>query len=1030
MRRMHKGLAVILSLLLSLSGAVQVFAETDNEIKLRTEEDFLLFAKSSYTQMFSEGKKFSLQNDLDLSGMEIEPIPLFCGTFEGNGHEIRGITIERSGTDVGLFRYVETGAVISDLHLSGTITSGADSEHVGGIAGVNRGQISGCSFRGMVTGESEVGGIAGYNDETGQIENCQNYGTITGTRRTGGIAGYQEGLIESCVNQGFVNTEPENIVESDESRESQTLDREKLRDNFREEKVQDAGGIAGYSEGVIIHCENKASVGYERMGDYVGGIAGRQNGQIQFCENSGNVTGRRYVGGIAGQLEPYLHFLYEPDTLDNLEQKMDELGEIRDTISEILDDTTDQTSEHLDESDRLMKEIRDITKDYKQEQKEKRDVFREESEGHLDAIQETLDHLELDIGSRDARNAMSRISKNAARSKALLNELGNVKPEKGTPSDWEEQELYSQPGQDFWIEDEDWNQNAEAIKEAAAEEILYHYGIVREIASCIAEILDDIEIVIFNGSADIEDDIQDFMDDMDSLRCEASELMSLTREYLDNLIDDLDMTDDNLSTRMDDIMAEGDDITEILKDGKASLQSEKERLNHLMDQMEQTVRDGKHRVQDQVNRVLDEEDLFDDISDDAWHEVSNGMILECQNSGRIMGESESGGIAGSVGVKIFEDLKDRISTDGSRSLNVLKETKAVILQCLNEGEIFARYDYAGGITGNMNLGLVQSCENYGNVSSEDGEYVGGIAGKSRHTIRNSYSMGSAAGEAYVGGIAGLAANLCDNAAMMVVESDSFDRIGAIAGASDEDGLRSGNTYVDEGIGAINGITCSGEANGISYEELLKLPGLPGRFRKMRVSFLCDGEVIDTVFCDYGDPLSSLEFPVLPERDGYYYEWETSGQDRIINQMKIHAVYEPYTSVISSKEEPLAVMLAEGNFYPGTVIDIKPVEGQKGCYYYEIRKEDGTLYEDEAVLRLLTENYPDNAGIKIQTDDGLQRVESRRDGKYLVFRGPGSGTVMVTKPFPADKIGLAAAGILLALLALWLRKRSEQQVKGV
>lgn len=1046
MRRMHRGMAVAFSLLLSLSGAARIFAETGN-VSLRSEENFLAFAKSCYTQEYSEGKTFSLQNDLDLTGAAFAPIPLFCGTFEGNGHEIRGISVDGSGSYVGLFRYVEEDAVIRDLRVSGTVLTNEDSEYIGGIAGGNRGRIQGCEFDGVVAGASFVGGIAGHNEETGEILECQNSGMISGNKMAGGIVGYQEGFVEASVNQGDINTDPEHMPSSSENEAYLSLDKEQLRVNFSEEKVQDVGGIAGMSEGVITDCRNLGNVGYERMGDYVGGIVGRQNGQIRACENQGRVTGRRYIGGIAGQLEPYLRFFYEEDTLDQLEKHMDELSEITDAFSDTLDDTTDQTSDHLDEVDRLLKEIRDITKEHKNDQKEKRDAFRDESTDHLDNIQEVLDDLELNIGSRDAKNAMSRISKNVTRAKGLLKELGGVSSlqefdtslaaglggQLQTPSNWEELNLYSQLGQDFWIENEDWIlEDMDEITEATTEELLHHYGIAKELAACAGKILEDAEIVIFNGSADVEDDIQDLMDDLDSLRCESSDLISLVRDYMDQLMDDLDILDDDLSARLDTIADEGDDISDILKDGKDSLKSEKERLDDLLDRIDQVFKDGKSRVRDRADQILDEEDFFTDISDDTWQEVTNGMILECRNSGRIMGESESGGIAGSMGIKVLEDLKDRISTDGNRSLNVFKETKAVILDCKNDGEIRARYDYAGGIAGNMNLGLVRSCENYGNVMSENGDYAGGIAGKSDHSIRGSYSMCSVNGGTYVGGIAGLAMDLYDNVAMTIIDADASDRFGVIAGYADGDGVISGNIYVDEGIGAINGITYTAQARGVSYAELLEIPELPSGFYQMSVSFFCDEELLESVFCNYGADLADLQFPVIPERDGYYSSWETFGRQYVTNNLQIHAVYEPFTTVIDSGEEPLAMMLAEGSFHPGTKILVEPDASGHGirgkCFRYEIRNSDGTLYEGDVVLRLLADAYPDNVCVGVLTNDGnMSELQSRRDGKYLVFGGAGSGTVVVMKTVPVVKILAVLAGVMLVAGVIWVKKVRKEKV---
>lgn len=1046
MRRMNRKTAAALSLLLSLSGAAQSFAGTWNGMVFPTEtlsmtdaasvilinnkEDFQTFANSCYTQEYSAGIVFSLQTDLDLTDAAVMPVPLFCGIFEGNGHEIRGVELQYSGSDLGLFRYVEEGAVIRNLHVSGNINADAQSEQVGGIAGVNRGTITECSFSGSVTGKQAVGGIVGHNEAGGQIESCQNHAEVTGIKMTGGIAGLQEGSILSCINHGNINTEPDNIVESDDSNEYISLDRDSLRSNLSEEQIQDTGGIAGFSEGTIYGCKNLGMIGSERMGDYVGGIAGRQDSQLVSCENEGKVIGRRYVGGIVGQSEPYLRFLYEEDTLDQLEKSMDMLSGIKDELSKTLDTTSDQTFDHFDEVKRLAKEVRTIVKDHKNDQKEKWDVFRKDADEHLNTLQEVVSDLELNIGSRDARNAMSRISKNTERCRELLNTLGgntgSLFPEIATFSNSEEAELYQELGANFWIESE--SEEVGELASAAKNELMQDYAILKELAGCLGKILDDADIVIFKGSSDVEDDVQDIIDDLDSLRTESNELVSLVRSYTDQLLDDLDTLDDDLSPRLDSISDEGDILFDVLKGGKDSLKSEKNQLNDQLDQIDQVLKDGKQRIREHADKLIDKDDLLDDVSDDTWQELSDGMILNCSNIGSVMGESEAGGIAGNLGIKVLEDLKDRVSSDGIRSLNVLKEAKAVISDCKNEGEIQVRYHYAGGIVGNMTLGLVRSCESYGTVESENGNYVGGIAGKSETIIRSSYSMCSASGEEYIGGIAGSAKELHDNVAMASLQTTSFDHFGVIAGWSEDDSDFSGNLYVDEGIGAVNGITYTAQAKGMSYETLLALPELPSRFHQMDVRFFCDGEELKSIRCNYGDALDIAQFPKLPEKEGYYGEWERNGVDRITNNMQIHAVYEPFTVVVSSGEEPLALMLAEGNFYPNTKLTAEAVDTgtrSRHEFRYEIQEENGALYDGNVKLRLLAETYPKHVKVSIRRTDGsVTEVENRWDGKYLVFDAPASADVTIIRKLPIAEVGIAVAAVLGVCWLIYRRRKKK------
>ena len=91
------------------------------DLVIRTAEEFLEFARSCTSESFSHGKRVSLEADLDLGGAAFSPVPVFCGTFAGNGHTIRGISIRRSGTSLGLFRYLGQEALVENLAVEGEL---------------------------------------------------------------------------------------------------------------------------------------------------------------------------------------------------------------------------------------------------------------------------------------------------------------------------------------------------------------------------------------------------------------------------------------------------------------------------------------------------------------------------------------------------------------------------------------------------------------------------------------------------------------------------------------------------------------------------------------------------------------------------------------------------------------------------------------------------------------------------------------------------------------------------------------------
>lgn len=93
-------------------------------------------------------------------------MPIFCGTFNGNGHTISGLDLDGGNSYQGLFRFVAEDGVINGLTVSGTVSADGAQEYVGGIAGSVRGIVRDCSFEGVIDGTMYVGGIAGITEKT------------------------------------------------------------------------------------------------------------------------------------------------------------------------------------------------------------------------------------------------------------------------------------------------------------------------------------------------------------------------------------------------------------------------------------------------------------------------------------------------------------------------------------------------------------------------------------------------------------------------------------------------------------------------------------------------------------------------------------------------------------------------------------------------------------------------------------------------------------------------------------------------
>lgn len=321
--------SILLCICLLFSAALPVSAKTKKETEERSAlkytisnvNAFLDLAEKCRLDSFSENLVVSLQTDLDLTNVDFEGIPVFCGTFEGNGHTIQGLTIQEEGSVQGLFRYLADTALVQNLKVTGTVHPTGSRSEIGGIAGNNAGRILNCSFTGEVSGNEYIGGIAGINTVSGIVENCTMEGSVYGNHFVGGVAGKNSGVIRNSENKAQINdTAVENNVELSDI----TID--SLTGSESVNTVTDIGGIAGSSVGVIRDCVNRGQVGYQHMGYNIGGIAGTQSGAIIDCENHGKIQGRKEVGGIVGQMEPTALIEYEEDALQILQKQLSSMG--------------------------------------------------------------------------------------------------------------------------------------------------------------------------------------------------------------------------------------------------------------------------------------------------------------------------------------------------------------------------------------------------------------------------------------------------------------------------------------------------------------------------------------------------------------------------------------------------------------------------------------------------------------------------------------------------------------------------------
>ena len=300
-------------------------------IDIDSVEDLLALSEKCYVDSWSKDKYITLKRDLNLAGAGFKPIPVFNGIFDGGGHIISGFDYVGDGYVTGFFRYIGSTGSVRNLILRGSVDSENERECVGSICGINYGEVRGCTFQGTVSGRDTVGGIAGINESTATISDCSANGRITGYYSTGGIAGINHGAVNYCTNRAGINDDSAWVWADDEMSGLGIFDSLVGSDDVELYSGVDTGGIAGFSDGILSGCSNEGTVGYEHTGYNIGGIAGRQCGIVSLCVNNGTVYGRKDIGGIVGQMEPFIE-------IDEAESLRNAMNKLHDLIEKTIDD--------------------------------------------------------------------------------------------------------------------------------------------------------------------------------------------------------------------------------------------------------------------------------------------------------------------------------------------------------------------------------------------------------------------------------------------------------------------------------------------------------------------------------------------------------------------------------------------------------------------------------------------------------------------------------------------------------------------
>lgn len=955
-------------------------------IEVSTEEDLRKLAENCVLDSWSREKKVVLQNDITLS-MESEfTIPTFAGIFDGGGFTISNVKLTENGSAVGLFRYVQEGARVRNLTVTGEVSPSGSQDQVGGIAGVNYGSIENCKFSGNVIGDTEVGGIAGVNAESGEIRRCESSGNVIGNHSAGGIVGSNHGILNNCSNSGNINTYSTEVTYDLDDITMDNL--EQINSTSNVAAHTDTGGIAGISDGKIYYCSNSGAIGYQHVGYNTGGIVGRlHQGYLQNCTNTGYVQGRKDVGGIVGQMEPFLEIQYLSDKLKELDTETDK-------FLDMLDATQKDVSSYSKQASNIAKSISADLKDANSAGNSLTGtahdlwyIYNQELNGVSNDLKVMNDDL----------NKQADNDKNNGNSHDITisgNDIWNGNWGGGDAS-----------GGNFTVTVPD---NTESYKAA-----------LKKFGENATKHLDNMT----NASTDRSGGIKDNLDTLNNRLDKAF-------DQLGQLGDVLEAGTDNANAHMDELMDQARVLRKLVSEIRDDLfRYEGISVEDTSDESASrgAVNPGDPNAEDGTTEPEGTEEARYDTSS-----FQKGKVTLCVNRGTVEADTNVGGIVGQVATEYDFDPEDDITLTGTESFDVEQTVKAVIRDSRNLGDVTGKKDYVGGVVGKAEYGAVISCESYAPIESTGGSYVGGIAGSASYAIRSCYSMGRITGKNNIGGIAGEGCDIFYSYAYNDLDM-SGENQGSIAGKLSDDGTLYGNYYVEGGVGGVDGIGYQGGATPLSYQEFCKKDGVPDAFSQFTITFQADGVEVASYKCGYGDYLSADQIPEVPEKDGYYGVWPDYDFSYITGNKVLEAEYEEWTASIASTEKndnDKALVMAEGNFYPNAALHLQIEDNTYIVSLSNSMEEDAPDYTGEVTLRVFCEDT-DNAVVEVEQDGEYREVESTVIGSYRQFtmEVPGSFRVVEAEGSHTLMIVLCIiGGAAVILVIILLGKKAAKRRK--
>lgn len=1050
MKQIQRGAALLTVLALLCTLTLPAAAASDT-VTIATVQDFTNFSKQCTRDTWSQGITVELTADLDLSGSDFTPVPIFQGTFHGNGHTISGFSFEKKGSKTGLFRTLTASAVVEDLTVEGDLAPQGSASQAGLLVGENYGTVSRCAAQGSVSGQEDIGGLVGLNGESGCIQSCTSAAAVTGVTNVGGITGQNLGTVENSSNTGEINTQAD------------------------QETPTSVGGIAGLSRGTIRGCTNSGAVGYQHVGYNMGGIVGLQSGEISNCSNTAPIQGRKDVGGIAGQFEPNTSLTYGPSPSQQLTNS---LSALFDQLEHFTNQLNDMVSRGVDDAQAIHDSLSAIQDRTHAAGTEGRDDFKAMSDQlyqHTTAISGSLDSLrdDLDQFSEKASDQfqealdqtdtlLSKLEKLASQADSGLGKA--IRALEGTISAIRDQLQLIRTHRQAMAEELDNVKQyvADVARLIAAGQFeqalqlpfpsLDLTGHVQAIAGALKEIprlaaklpgqWNDIHDQTSQALGQTGQDIDralnalyealtalneagdhfssDLQEDLDAVNQKADAIRDLMKTYTDTL-------GDKAQSALDDIDGE---LTAI-QDRVDSMTQAAGADNDALHATSQAIFDDMEAVRQAISGLGKEPELtVTDLTDEI--DQGPGLVKGCTASGTVQGDSNVGGIVGTVSTELGDDPEATFDLGDLKLMSDVYATlRAVVRDCRFDGDVTVKNECGGGVAGRCEAGTIVDCAARGTVET-GGDYCGGIAGRTRGKVIRCAALTDLTGQSWLGGVAGLGQDITDCRTMVRADSDG-EYQGAIAGQAE--GTLTGNRYLMEDLAGLDGVDYAQTAQGLDFDAFSQLDYIPADFLTFSYRFEVNGQTVAEIPFQYGDDLDTSLVPEAPKQGEEYGQWPQFPTQDLRRSMVLSVQFTTPTSTLAD-QDGVAQLLVEGTFSPDASLTVdqeelpdQKVEGytSRSAWSYTVTGSQS----DTITVRLRAEGVEKPAAAVYQ-DGRWQRVDSTLDGSYLVFQAPTQGQVLLLEEqqLPLLTVGLIGGGTIVLLLAgFFLHRYGRNRIRA-